>query len=631
MPLLKLDTIHLAYGHVALLDGVSLSLETGERLCVIGRNGEGKSSLLRVIAKELTPDDGSVEHQAGCRVALLAQEPALNPEHTVFQAVADGLGEVSLWLEKYHDLLQIVAHEPSRMRELEQAQHQLEALDGWRIEQRTESVLAQLGLDAQAKISTLSGGRQRRVDLGRALARDPDVLLLDEPTNHLDVDTIEWMEERLLNWGGALVFISHDRGFVQRLATRIVALDRGTLRSYPGDYENYLRRRSEEWAAEESQAAQFDKKLAREEAWIRQGIKARRTRNMGRVRALEALRGERAQRRTRAGTVKMDIDSGERSGKIVIEVSAISKRYPHPNAQGQELCLVDNLSTTILRGDRIGLLGPNGAGKTTLLKMLLQQLPPDQGQVRHGTKLRVAYFDQMRSQLDPDSTVRDVVAEGSDTITVGGQSQHIMSYLANFLFPPQRALSPVRALSGGERNRLLLARLFSQPANVLVLDEPTNDLDVETLELLEELLLSYSGTLLMVSHDRTFLDHVVTSLLVFEGEGRITEIVGGYQEWVQYRSARQTATPPVSAKSAAPFKAAPAASRKLSYHEQRELAQLPARIEQLESQLSALHQRSAETDFYRQAPSAITQTMQQIADLESQLQAAYTRWEALDS
>lgn len=627
MPLIKLDHIHMAYGHVALLDDVSLTIEPGERLCLLGRNGEGKSTLLQILAGELPPDDGVVETRDGCRIARLSQEPSLDPDHTVFQAVASGLGELSGWLTKYHELVHAVAHDPTRMAELEEAQHHLEALDGWRVEQRTETVLAQLGLDPEARVGALSGGRQRRVDLGRALVRDPEVLLLDEPTNHLDVDTIEWMEERLLNWGGALLFISHDRGFAQRLATRIVALDRGKLRSYPGDYENYLRRRAEEWEAEEKQAAEFDKKLAKEEAWIRQGIKARRTRNMGRVRALKDLRVQRSQRRERKGEAKMRLDGGESSGKIVIETDQIRKSYPL--GEDREICLVDNFSTTILRGDRIGLLGPNGAGKTTLLKMLLQELAPDSGKVRHGTKLSVAYFDQMRAQLDPEMSVRDAVAEGSDTLTVAGKPIHVMSYLANFLFAPQRAMSPIRSLSGGERNRLLLARLFSRPANLLVLDEPTNDLDMETLELLEELLMDYPGTLLLVSHDRAFLDNVVTSLLVFEGAGKISEIVGGYQEWLRFRDSRPKATP---APKPTPKPAPPAVAkkRKLSYHEQRELAELPERIDKLETLLANLQAQSAEPDFYRLGQEKIAHTLQEITELEGVVQAAYARWEELD-
>ncbi len=631
MSLLKIENLCMAHGHVPLLDNASLVMERGERLCLVGRNGEGKSTLLQLIGGEQTPDSGRVEIHSSVRIGRLAQEPALQAEHTVFQAVASGLGEVGAAVLRYHQVASEVERNPALLTELEKIQHQLEAMDGWRLEQRAETVISRLGLDADTRVGELSGGRQRRVDLGRVLVQEPDLLLLDEPTNHLDVESIEWLEEWLAQWSGGLIFISHDRDFARKVATRVIALDRGILRNYPGDYANYLRRREEEWAAEDKQAAEFDKKLAQEEAWIRQGVKARRTRNMGRVRALEQLRRERNQRRERKGGAHMALEAGETTGKIVIEALNLSKSFPASRPGAAEKCILRDFSTVIFRGDRIGILGPNGAGKTTLLKILLQQLAPDRGNVHHGTQLEIAYFDQLRAQLDPNATVRDTVGEGRDYITLHGKTTHVMGYLAEFLFPPARALSPVRALSGGERNRLLLARLFSKPANLLVLDEPTNDLDVETLELLEELLSQYPGTLLLVSHDRAFLDAVATSLLVFEEHGKIIEIIGGYREWAHYRDHRPKTAPPPAPKPAAAPAPARAATRKLSYKEQQELAQLPVRIEQWEQELAALRGHSADPAFYRQTPAAITQAMNQISALEQQLEAGFARWAELEN
>jgi ATP-binding cassette subfamily F protein uup len=630
MSLLNLDDISLAFGYLPLLDHISLRLDKGERVCLIGRNGEGKSSLLRVIAGEQNADGGKLEYPDGCRIASLHQEPRFAPGLTVFQAVAAGLGEVSELMSAYHRIAAAHNHDSKSLRELETIQHRLEALDGWRLEQRVETVLSRLELPADSLVETLSGGWQRRVELARALIQEPDLLLLDEPTNHLDLAAIDWLEEFLLNFSGSLLFVTHDRTFLEKLATRIIELDRGVLRNYPGNYAAYLSTKAAELEAEAAQAAKFDKVLAQEEAWIRQGIKARRTRNEGRVRALERLREEHAQRRGRQGQVRLNLDAGGASGKLVIEAENLSKSYG-----GKPL--VKNFSTTILRGDRVGLLGPNGVGKTTLLKLLLGELAPDSGSVRHGTKLQIAYFDQLRAQLDPEQSLFDTLGQGRDTVTINGQSKHVMSYLADFLFPPARARSPVKSLSGGERNRLLLAHLFTRPANVLVLDEPTNDLDIESLELLEELLADYPGTLLLVSHDRTFLDNVVTSTLAFEGGGVVREYIGGYSDWLRQR-AFQTALPaePPAGKSAVLGSAEAgrektAKTRKLGYKEQRELDALPARIEQGEKEVADLQAKIGDAGFYRQSQAEINAALHRLAEAEAALQAMYARWEELEA
>jgi ABC transport system ATP-binding/permease protein len=622
--MLKLDNIHIAFGHVPLLDGIDLTLEKGERVCLLGRNGEGKSTLFKILTGELRPDEGKREIADGLIITALSQEFSGDDNSSVFDAVADSLGNISALLKQYHHLIHEVAQQPELLDELEKVQHALEGHDGWRLEQRVETVLARLQLPADALLGSLSGGWKRRVALAQALVRNPDLLLLDEPTNHLDLDAIAWLEEFLAAYNGALLFISHDRAFVRRLATRIIELDRGILRNYPGDYATYQRRKQEELAAEAVAAEKFDKKLAEEEIWIRQGIKARRTRNEGRVRALKRLRTERAERRERRGTVKAEVDSGTVSGKRVIEADTISYQWG-------DTALVHDFSISIMRGDKIGLIGPNGCGKSTLLKLLLGELTPQKGQIEHGTKLQIAYFDQLRAQLDPEQAVFDAVSQGSDFVTVGGKRKHVMSYLADFLFPAARARSPIKSLSGGERNRLLLARLFTRPANVLVLDEPTNDLDVETLELLEELLSEYEGTLLLVSHDREFLDNVVTSSLVFEGNGIIKEYVGGYADWQQLQQASAAKTRPIPPQNTPKAKVVPPPSRKkLSYKEQRELEQLPAHIDHLEQQLAALHIHSAAADFYKQDQSTINASLHTIATLEQQLAAAYQRWQILE-
>ena len=627
MSLIQLDKVCLAFGHHPLLQDADLQIEPGERICLVGRNGEGKSTLMHILRGAVIPDDGTVWRQSGLRIAYLSQEVPVDESRTVFEVVAAGLENVGELLAEYHALVgRITDHATEAdMNRLAVLQQQLEAVDGWRLEQRVGEVITRLGLPAERLVSTLSGGFKRRVLLAQALVVEPELLLLDEPTNHLDIEGIRWLEEFLLGWNGSLLFITHDRAFLQRLATRILELDRGNLSSWPGDYALYLRKKAELAEQEATQNAKFDKVLAQEEAWIRQGIKARRTRNEGRVRGLEALRRERAQRRERQGKVKLELEQADTSGKLVVEVENASVSY-----EGRTI--IRDFSTRIQRGDRIGIIGPNGAGKTTLLRLLLGELTPDSGSVRLGTKLQVAYFDQQRAQLDLDRTVLENLNSGSDTVTINGKPRHIMGYLQDFLFAPQRARSPVSSLSGGERNRLLLARLFTQPANLLVMDEPTNDLDVETLELLEELLGEYSGTLLLVSHDRAFLDNVVTSTLVFEGDGRVGDYVGGYSDWLRQRPAAQPAAPENKPKAAAPVAAAAAntSRRKLSYKEQRELDALPGRIDALESEQAALQAQMAEPGFYQQPDADVQAALARLQQVQQELEQCLERWLALE-
>ncbi|MDG4598215.1 MAG: ATP-binding cassette domain-containing protein [Candidatus Contendobacter sp.] len=627
MPLLSIDHLSIAFGAEKLLDDTSFQLDAGERVCLIGRNGAGKTTLLRLLAGEIQPDGGDIWRQPGLRVATLAQELPADTTATVFEIVAGGLEGLGTLLADYHDAALRLAHDhtPGQMRRMEQLQHELEARDGWRWQQRVETVISRLQLPADTSLAELSGGWRRRVLLGRALVRDPDVLLLDEPTNHLDLETIQWLEDELLEFRGGLLFVTHDRALLQRLATRLLELDRGALTSWPGDYAAFLEKKAALLEVEARHNAKFDKKLAQEEVWIRQGIKARRTRNEGRVLALLALREERRQRREQLGKASFALEQAELSGKLVIEAQNV--RYAW---QGEPL--IRDFSTRILRGDRIGLIGPNGSGKTTLLNLLLGRLPPDVGQVRHGTKLEIAYFDQLREQLDPEQTVLDSVAGGRETIEINGQRRHVIGYLGDFLFTAQRARSPVKSLSGGERNRLLLARLFTRPANLLVMDEPTNDLDLETLELLEELLLDYTGTLLLVSHDRAFLDNVATSCLVFESDGRIQEYVGGYTDWLRQRPAPES-VPAVKSKPAptpAPKPAKPATPGKLSYNERRELERLPGRIEELEQRQRDLHALTADPAFYKQEAAVVARRLEELRTLESELETAYGRWEELE-
>ncbi|MEZ5541853.1 MAG: ATP-binding cassette domain-containing protein [Pseudomonadota bacterium] len=634
MPVLRLDKVSLAFGHRALLDRVDFELRRGERVCLVGRNGEGKSSLLRVIDGEQAADEGTVWLRPGLRIAALAQEVTLDSQAPVFDVVAAGLGALAGVVSAYHHAAHALGQQgdAAAMTRLAALQQELEAQGGWLLEQRVNSVLSRLQLDGETAFDTLSGGWRRRVLLARALVCAPDILLLDEPTNHLDIEAITWLEDFMVDFPGALLFISHDRAFVRRLATRIVELDRGQLASWPGDYDDYLRRKAAQLEVEERHNAQFDRKLAQEEAWIRQGIKARRTRNEGRVRALVALREERRQRRERGGTAELQLDAGEKSGRLVFEAEHVSVHF------GARVVLAD-FSATILRGDRVGIIGPNGAGKTTLIRTLLGEQQPTHGRVRRGARLQAAYFDQQRAQLDPDKPVLDSVAEGSRRVTVNGRDRHVAGYLRDFLFPPERLQSPVRSLSGGERNRLLLARLFAQPANLLVMDEPTNDLDVETLELLEELLLDYPGTLLLVSHDRAFLDNVVTSTLVFEGDGVVNEYVGGYSDWLRQRAPAGQAQPVVPATPAAqPAReqprretpAAPGRPAKLSFKDQRELDALPARIEALEAEQAGLQRTVSDPAFYRQDGPLIGTTLARLEAVGAELEACYARWAELE-
>jgi ATP-binding cassette subfamily F protein uup len=605
MPLVSLDAATIAYGHLPLLDAVALRVEPRERIAVIGRNGTGKSTLLKILGGAVLLDAGTVWRQPGVRIARLEQDVPLSADRPVFDVVAEG------------------------------HQHHTAEDETWIREHHVDLVLSRLNLDGAAIVDTLSGGWRRRVLLARALVGQPDLLLLDEPTNHLDIDAITWLEEFLAGYRGAIVFVTHDRAFLQRLATRIVELDRGRLTSWPGDYATYLRRKEEALANEAAGRARFDDKLAEEEVWIRQGIKARRTRNEGRVRALEAMRDERRARREEMGQVRLEAVMGDAraqpSGKLVFELDAVSKSYG-------ERPVVRRFSARIMRGDRIGLIGPNGAGKTTLLKMLLGELQPDTGEVRRGTNVEIAYYDQQREQLDPERTVFATVGDGNDTVTVNGRTRHVNAYLRDFLFPPERAGSPVKALSGGERNRLLLARLFTRPANVLVLDEPTNDLDIETLELLEEQLVEWSGTLLLVSHDRAFLDNVVTSTFAFEGEGRVRESVGGYEDWLRQREAPAPRDVTSGAASSKPRRdpdasasATTVVSKRLSYKEQRELEALPVQIEALEAEERVLNARIAGPGFYKEGGEAIAATLARLADVTRQAGEAYARWHELES
>ena len=649
MALLTVGGAHLAYGHVALLDGVDFSIETGERVALIGRNGTGKSSLLKGIAGEVRFDDGEIVMQSGARLAWVPQEPVFEPGQDVFDAVAGGLAEDAGRIAEYHHVTARLAHgegdHDALLQQLAQLQSALDASGAWALTHRIERVLSQLELDGERPVDALSGGQRKRVALARALVTAPDLLLLDEPTNHLDIESIAWLETLLLGFAGAVLLITHDRRFLDRVATRIVELDRGRLRSYPGSFSAYRERKADELAAEQVAQARFDKFLAQEEVWIRKGVEARRTRDEGRVRRLEALRRERAARRDRVGQVELSLDAGERSGKLVAELIDVSKAY-------DDRPVVRNFSTIVQRGDRVGLIGPNGAGKTTLLKLILGELAPESGQVRLGTNRQLAYFDQMREQLDEQASLVETISPGSEWVEIGRQRVHVMSYLGRFLFAPERARSPVSSLSGGERNRLLLARLFARPANLLVLDEPTNDLDIETLELLEELLAEFAGTVLIVSHDRTFLDNVVTQSIVALGDGRWQECAGGYDEVdaVRQRVAQAqaerapaakdergaAATSPRPADQASAEAPARAQRVKRSYKEQRELEALPGRIEALEAEQAALAARLSDPATYQaQAGGTDTDTLKALqarADaIETELLECLERWEALEA
>lgn len=622
--LITLDNVSVAFGLNHLLDQVKLQVATGERVCLIGRNGAGKSSLLKIIEGEMLPDSGTIWRKPNLRIARLTQELPQDITGTVYEFVADGLAETGKLLADYHALILRLEHSHTEddLHKLERLQHAIDAKNGWHFEQDIKTVLTRLELDPDQNVAELSGGWQRRAALAKALVVSPELLLLDEPTNHLDINAIQWLEDQLLACNIGLLFITHDRSLLQRLATRIIELDRGNLTSWPGDYDNFLRRKEEMLHAESQQNALFDKKLAQEEVWIRQGIKARRTRNEGRVRALEALRLERSKRREVQGKATFNIGEGQKSGRLVMEAKNISQSY-------NDQTVIKDFSIRILRGDRIGLIGPNGVGKSTLLNILLGNITPEHGTLTVGTKLEIAYFDQLRQALEMDKTVIDNVAQGSDTIEIDGKRRHIISYLGDFLFTPQRAMTPVKSLSGGECNRLLLAKLFSLPSNLLVMDEPTNDLDIETLELLEELLNNYQGTLLLVSHDRAFLDNVVTSTLIFEGNGKIEEFVGGYQDWLRQRKVPEVAKS-TSQKADAKKSATTTSTKKLSFKEQKELAELPKKIETLEIQQATLQQLIASENFYQQPPSNVSETLDKLTALTTQLDQIYKRWEELE-
>ncbi|MEX4589597.1 ABC transporter ATP-binding protein [Haemophilus influenzae] len=637
MALISLTNGYLSFSDAPLLDHAELHIEPNERVCLVGRNGTGKSTLLKIIAGDVLMDDGKIQYEKDLVVSRLEQDPPRNAQGNIFDYVAEGVGHLTDLLKEYHHIsVQLEENYGDQiLSQLEQVQAKLEHADGWRFENKINEVLLKLGLNPNTKLSALSGGWLRKAALARALVCDPDVLLLDEPTNHLDVEAIEWLENFLLDFQGSIVFISHDRSFIRKMATRIVDLDRGQLRSYPGNYDLYLTTKEENLRVEALQNELFDKRLAQEEVWIRQGIKARRTRNEGRVRALKAMREERRQRREVMGTAKLQLDTSSRSGKTVFEMEDVSYEIAGKT-------LLKDFSTTILRGDKIALVGANGCGKTTFIKLLLGEIQPTSGKIRCGTKLEIAYFDQYRADLDPEKTVMDNVADGKQDIEINGVKRHVLGYLQDFLFPPKRAMTPVKALSGGERNRLLLAKLLLKPNNLLILDEPTNDLDVETLELLEEILTDYQGTLLIVSHDRQFIDNTATECYLFEGEGRLNKYVGGFFDAKQQQAnfwASKAVEEQAKAKKTEPLKEESAVkndrtskpkSVKLSYKEQRELEQLPQLLEELETKITALQAEIADPAFFQQAHDITDAKLKALADTEAELETAFLRWEELE-
>ena len=625
MALISLQGLRLALGGPELLEGVTLQIERGERVCLVGRNGAGKSTLMKIISGEIIPDAGEIIRSQGVRIASLEQEVPQDLTGSVFEVVSAGLGRLVDLLSEYHSLSNRLSHgeDTDIMDEFERVHHSIEAAGGWQIQRRVETVLSRLRLDPDATVSELSGGYKRRVLLARALVSEPDLLLLDEPTNHLDISSISWLEEFLLEFSGAILFITHDRRFLQTLASRIIELDRGRVTDWPGDFATYLTRRQSQLEAEATQNALFDKKLTQEEAWIRQGIKARRTRNEGRVTALKEMRRERLARRQQTGSAAMRLNEAERSGRLVLEAKGLGHVY-------EGTPLIRDFSTVIMRGDKVGIIGPNGSGKTTLLRILLGSLEPQKGSVRLGTKLQIAYFDQHREQLDDEKSVVENVGDGYEHVTVNGKTRHIIGYLEDFLFPSERARSPVRVLSGGERNRVLLAKLFTRPSNVLVMDEPTNDLDSDTLELLEEMLMEYEGTVLLVSHDREFLDNIVTSTVVFEGDGRLVEYVGGYEDWLRQRKPEESGR---TEKAARPEKSRTRLERPriLTFKENKELEALPGLIESLETEREGIYKSLADPDFYRQARNRVPESEARIRQIEKEITAAYERWDILES
>lgn len=646
MVLVRLKDVSLAFGNHVLLNKVDLDINAGERVCVLGRNGEGKSTLLKILNKQIKPDEGLVQHGDTLKVAALQQELPVTDPQTVYEVVASGLGELGTTISEYHE--EVMKGEHVDLVKLERLQHVIEAHDGWLWQQKVDSILDRLDLPGDAAFDSMSGGWQRRVMLAQALVSEPDLLILDEPTNHMDIATIRWLEEQLVQFKGTLLFISHDRAFVQALSTRIIELDRGSIYSWKGTYQGFLDHQEQRLAAEETQNALFDKRLAEEEVWIRQGVKARRTRNEGRVERLKEMRNQRSQRRERQGNVSLAMNSAESSGKIVFELNDVSFGFDLPAEKGeaaQRKEIMRNFTSVVMRGDRIGLVGPNGAGKSTVMKLLLEQIKPESGTIKVGTKLDVAYFDQSRSLLDLEKSVAENVGDGKDEVEVGGRSRHILGYLQDFLFEPARARTPVKSLSGGERNRVLLAKLFLKPCNLLIMDEPTNDLDVETLELLEEKLVEYDATLLLVSHDRAFLDNVVTQLWVFDGKGNIDEQVGGYSDWEIRDKATKAefdaAVKAGSKKAKAPSqsknqKAAPAAAekkapaKKLSYKLQRELDELPKQIETLEAKQAELGEETGSAEFYQKDADYVAAKLDELQSIEQQLEALEERWLELE-
>ena len=632
MSLISIHGAYLSFSDAPLLDNTELHIEENERVCLVGRNGAGKSTLMKIINREQPLDDGRIIYEQDLVIARLQQDPPRNVKGSVYDFVAEGVNEQAEYLKAYHAISHLVMSDPSdkNLNEMGRLQSILDHQNLWQLETRIQDVLKQIGLDGDAPLSSLSGGWLRKAALGRALVSNPRVLMLDEPTNHLDIETIDWLETFLKTFQGSIIFISHDRSFIRNMATRIVDLDRGKLVSWPGDYDQFLLGKEEALRVEDMQNAEFDRKLAQEEVWIRQGIKARRTRNEGRVRALKALRNERAERREVMGKANMQVEEASRSGKIVFELEDVSY-----GVAGKQL--VKGFSRQVQRGDKIALIGPNGCGKSTLLKLMLDQLKPDSGRVHIGTKLEVAYFDQHRTELDPDRTVMDNLAEGKQEVMVNGKPRHVLGYLQDFLFHPKRAMTPVRALSGGERNRLLLARLFLKPSNLLILDEPTNDLDVETLELLEELIDGYQGTVLLVSHDRQFVDNTVTECWIFEGQGEIGAFVGGYHDaqlqraaYKHTRSAAQN-TPAAQRQETVKNEPAKRPAAKMSYNLQRELEQLPQKMEQLEAQLAALQAKVADASFFNQPHDVTQPVLDALASAEQELEVAFERWEYLES
>ncbi|ESP93325.1 ABC transporter ATP-binding protein [Pseudoalteromonas luteoviolacea] len=633
MDLIRIAKAQLAFGSHPLLDNADALIEAGERVCIVGRNGAGKSTLLKVLDGQVLLDDGEINRLTGLKVSRLEQDPPKGAEGSVFDYVAQGLPDVASLLIEYNHVSEALQTDQSTnlLNKLERLSAEIEAADAWRFESRINLVLSQLQLTAQMRLEKLSGGWLRKVALAKALVSDPDLLLLDEPTNHLDMASVEWLESFLKDFKGGIVFISHDRAFIRAVATRILDLDRGKLVSYPGNYAKYLDQKAHDLKVEETQNALFDKKLAEEEAWIRQGIKARRTRNEGRVRALKALRVERKQRVEQVGKADFNIESAERSGKLVFEANFVNHAF-------KDKPIVKDFSTLVMRGDRVGLIGPNGIGKTTLLKLLFGKLSADSGKIKQGVNLEVAYFDQYREKLDEEMTVQDNVAEGKQEVAIGGRSRHVLGYLQDFLFPPARARTPVKALSGGEKNRLLLAKLFLKPSNVLVLDEPTNDLDIETLELLEEIITQYQGTILIVSHDREFIDNTCNSVWAFEGDGVVTEIVGGYSDFESYRDNKQAQQKELEKLDKEKATASPAKrdtsknkSSKLSYKLKLELEGLPSKVEELESALESQQELVNSPEFFKQESDVTQQALNQLAELESKLETAYERWEELEA